>query len=292
MGPRTRQVEAPASDTKKDHGPQNQAVRPGAAWRQLPLAVVKAVAGLLSGSPRCCRRRSHSVADSMNEVFLLAALRCSRRPAATAPVLLGARNERCLWSLLAAVGIFVVGGCFSFVKGIAFAPAGVHQCLRGGTLGTWRSRTGRGGSLLRALHQVRHGRGGACSDPALRAPLSPKTAHLSLAFCSPSLAWSCTWSRTSGLGGVGLSAIGLLLVYVAYRLGRDARGQLIGEAVGPELRGKIHAPFDAQPRVACVVALPTMQFGLDRTLFAAGTDLRPGCTAGRASRSPSASNTP
>lgn len=46
----------------------------------LVIAVAKAVGGLLAQSPALLSEAAHSVADSLNEVFLLAALRRSRRP--------------------------------------------------------------------------------------------------------------------------------------------------------------------------------------------------------------------
>ncbi|MCX4648374.1 MULTISPECIES: cation transporter [unclassified Streptomyces] len=130
------------------------------------------------------------MADSLNEAFPLAALRRSRRPADPQhPFGLGVRNASYLWSLLAAVGIFIVGGCFSFAQGIAFAPAGVHQCLRGGTLGTWRSGPGRG---RLAPAGTSSGTSWAWRGPQQSGAASPvvaeETAQLSSAFHSPPLA--------------------------------------------------------------------------------------------------------
>lgn len=47
----------------------------------LVIAAAKAVGGFVAGSPALLSEAAHSVADSMNEIFLLAALRRSRRPA-------------------------------------------------------------------------------------------------------------------------------------------------------------------------------------------------------------------
>ncbi|WP_143675442.1 cation diffusion facilitator family transporter, partial [Streptomyces sp. JV178] len=79
-------------------------------------AVAKTIGGLLAGSPALLSEAAHSVADSLNEVFLLAALRRSRRPADSRHPF-GYGKERFFWSLLAAVGIFVMGGCFSVFQG-------------------------------------------------------------------------------------------------------------------------------------------------------------------------------
>ena len=62
------------------------------------------------------------MADCLNEVFLLASLRRSHRaPDDEHPF--GYGKERYFWSLLAAVGIFVLGGCFSFFQGLGHSGA-------------------------------------------------------------------------------------------------------------------------------------------------------------------------
>lgn len=71
-------------------------------------------------------------------------------------------------------------------------------------------------------------------------------------------------------------AIGALLVYVAYRLGRDARDQLIGQAADVESSSRIRALLEAQPEIDSVESLLTMQLGPDSTLVAARVDLVPG----------------
>ncbi|MBK3638823.1 cation diffusion facilitator family transporter, partial [Streptomyces sp. MBT97] len=123
----------------------------------LIIALAKALGGLFAGSPALLSEAAHSVADSLNEVFLLAALRRSRRPAdARHPF--GYGKERFFWSLLAAVGIFVMGGCFSFFQGVEALRSGADEELSGyvaGLIVLGVSFVAEGVSLLRALHQVR-----------------------------------------------------------------------------------------------------------------------------------------
>jgi cation diffusion facilitator family transporter len=145
----------------------------------LLIAVAKAVGGLIAGSPALLSEAAHSVADSMNEVFLLAALRRSRRPADRRHPF-GYGKERFFWSLLAAVGIFVMGGCFSFFQGFEALRNGADESFGGYLVGIAVlvvALLAEGGSLLRALHQVR-GQGGAggLRDPAC-GPSSPRTAR-------------------------------------------------------------------------------------------------------------------
>ena len=55
---------------------------------------------------------AHSVADTMNEVFLLVSLRRSERPADHAHPF-GYGKERFFYALIAAMGIFLSGAAFS-----------------------------------------------------------------------------------------------------------------------------------------------------------------------------------
>src|SRR5256885_1284028 len=138
----------------------------------LLIALAKAVGGLVAGSPALLSEAAHSVADSMNEVFLLAALRRSRRPADRRHPF-GYGKERFFWSLIAAVGIFVMGGCFSVFQGIEALRNGAEEKLSGyvaGLIVLGVAFVAEGVSLLRALHQVRRQGGGTdgMRDPALR----------------------------------------------------------------------------------------------------------------------------
>jgi Co/Zn/Cd efflux system component len=78
------------------------------------IAVAKGTAAALTGSPALLAETLHTVADASNEVFLWVALR--RAPDATHP--LGYGPERYYWALLAAVGMFVVGGTLSVWDGV------------------------------------------------------------------------------------------------------------------------------------------------------------------------------
>ncbi|MET7721950.1 cation diffusion facilitator family transporter [Streptomyces mirabilis] len=246
----------------------------------LLIAVAKAVGGLLAGSPALLSEAAHSVADSMNEVFLLAALRRSRRPADHRHPF-GYGKERFFWSLLAAVGIFVMGGCFSFFQGVEALRNGAEESFHGYVAGLavlGVALLAEGASLLRALHQVRRQGGGAdgMRDPALRTVVAEDgTAVIGVMFAITGMVLhmvtgQVVWEACASL------AIGVLLVCVAYWLGRDAREQLIGRAADEEASRRIRALLEAQPEIDSVEALLTMQLGLDSTLVAARIDLVPG----------------
>jgi len=81
------------------------------------IAVAKGVAAALTGSPALLAETLHTIADSGNEVFLYVAIRRSRRPAdASHPF--GYGPERYYWALMAALGMFVVGGAVSIWRGV------------------------------------------------------------------------------------------------------------------------------------------------------------------------------
>ena len=243
------------------------------------IALAKAVGGLFAGSPALLSEAAHSVADSLNEVFLLTALRRSRLPADRRHPF-GYGKERFFWALLAAVGIFVMGGCFSFFQGFEALRGGAEESFNGYVAGfvvLGVAFLSEGASLLRALHQVR-GQGGTegMRDPALRTVVAEDgTAVLGVTLAGAGMALHMVTGQVAWEASASL-AIGALLVYVAYILGRDARDQLIGQAADAEASRTIRALLDRQPEIDSVESLLTMQLGLDSTLVAARVDLVPG----------------
>jgi cation diffusion facilitator family transporter len=81
------------------------------------IAIAKGTAAALTASPALLAETLHTVADAGNEVLLWIALRRSRRPADPSHPL-GYGPERYYWALLAAVGMFVIGGAVSIWEGV------------------------------------------------------------------------------------------------------------------------------------------------------------------------------
>ena len=88
-----------------------------AGTANLVIAVAKLVGGLVSGSTAMLAEAAHSFADTLNQVFLMAALKRSQKPADVQHPF-GYGMERYFWSLIAAVGIFVLGAGYSIFEGI------------------------------------------------------------------------------------------------------------------------------------------------------------------------------
>src|SRR6478736_6455957 len=121
----------------------------------LAIAVAKLAGGLISGSTAMLAEAAHSFADTLNQVFLMTALKRSKKPADVQHPF-GYGMERYFWSLLAAVGIFVLGAGFSIFEGVrAILESGelTRLLITYGVLGI--SFLLEGTSLLRAVRQLR-----------------------------------------------------------------------------------------------------------------------------------------
>jgi cation diffusion facilitator family transporter len=251
------------------------------------IALAKLVAGLLSGSTVMLAEAGHSLADTVNQLFLLASLRRGGRAAdPTHPF--GYGKERFFWSLLAAVGIFVAGGLASIYQGVheLTSPARDSTSFLLNYVVLAVAVVLEGASLLKALHQTRAqartaGRGTLqhvrlSPDPTVKTVVSEDgaaVAGLLLAFAGlglHQLTGDALWDAAAAIG------VGLLLVMVAFLLGRDTKELLIGEATDPATRLALYDRLAAYPEVDGVVDLMTMLLGPDSLLVAARIDLADG----------------
>src|ERR1022692_392961 len=81
------------------------------------VATAKSAAAVVTGSASLLAEAAHSWADAGNEVFLLIANRRSGRPPDLAHPF-GHGREAYVWSLFAAVGLFVAGAAVSVTRGV------------------------------------------------------------------------------------------------------------------------------------------------------------------------------
>jgi len=249
----------------------------------LLIAVAKLVAGVASGSSAMLAEGAHSVGDTINQAFLLTALRRSQRPA-DAQHPFGHGMARYFWALLAAVGIFVLGAGFAAYQGI---EALVHPGETGSP--TWSlvvlavAFVFEGVSFLRAVRQLRReaaqaGRSSLLhlrteAEPALRAVVwEDGVALVGLVLAAAGLlldeaTGSHVWDAVASL------AIAVLLVVVAYGLGRQNAENLIGKAVSAEMQRGIADLIRGTAGVDGVLELLTMRLAPDQVLVAARVDL-------------------
>ncbi len=214
------------------------------------IAVAKLVAGLISVSSAMLAEAAHSVADTMNQIFLLFSLKLGEREA-DAEHPFGYGKERFFWSFLAAVGIFVAGAGFSFYEGlhrifgpdakegsygIAYAVLAFAFLAEGTSLvRAWRHTRGE----ARASRKSYVGFVRSSRDPTTKTVLfedSAAVVGVVLAFAGVGLHEATGNQVYDGLASV---AIAVLLTVIAVVLGRDTRALLIGEAATPEERRAI-----------------------------------------------------
>lgn len=253
-----------------------------ALMANVAVAAAKGVGGALSGSSALLSEAAHSVADTLNEVFLLLSLSRAQRPADRDHPF-GHGKERFFWSLLAAVGIFVTGAGYSAYQGISVLSGGEHLPSDGEFLIVYAvlavSAVLELISLRKAVRQVRSEAAVARRTPLNFVRRSPdptvKTvaSEDSAAVVGIAVALAGTvlhqLTRQAAWDGAASLVIAALLGYVAFALGRDTRSLLIGEAADPAVRLIAFDVLESRPEVTGVKEMLTMQLGPSSVLVAA-----------------------
>jgi cation diffusion facilitator family transporter len=254
-----------------------------AGGANLLIAVAKLVAGIASGSAAMLSEAAHSIGDTMNQVFLMASLRRSRKPADEKHPF-GYGMERYFWSLLAAVGIFVLGAGFSAYQGIkALTSSGDEGSPTWAFVVLGVSFLFEGTSFIKALVQLRKNAANAGAgmgnhlrqeaDPELRAVIwEDGAALIGLLLAAGGLAIDTVRGGRT-FDGIASLAIAALLVGVAYGLGRTNQQYLIGQSAPRELREAVADAIRDAEGVDSVLELMTMRFSPDEVLVAARVDL-------------------
>ena len=231
----------------------------------LLIAVAKSVAAVLTGSASMLAEAAHSWADTGNELFLMIANRRSGRPPDRAHPL-GHGREAYVWSLFAALGLFVAGAAVSMTHGVQelVRPEPASDFVVGYVV-LALSFVLEGVSFLRSLRQVRAEAASlrrdliehvlATSDPTLRAVVAEDSAAL------VGLVVAATGLAAHQLTGspipdaVGSILVGVLLAVVAIVLINRNRRFLVGQEADPRVRAAtLRALLDA-PEVARVTYL-------------------------------------
>jgi cation diffusion facilitator family transporter len=229
------------------------------------IAVAKTVAAVVTGSASLLAEAAHSWADTGNEIFLLVADRRSRRaPDLAHPF--GHGREAYVWSLFAAIGLFVAGAAVSITHGIQelITPEAAEHFLVGyvvlafsfvleavSFLRSARQASAEARSLQRDL--IEHVL--ATSDPTLRAVFAEDSAALvGLVIAAAGLgAHQLTGSPVPDAAGSIL--VGVLLGVVAIALINRNLRFLVGQEVDPRVRAATLQALLAAPEVARVTYL-------------------------------------
>jgi cation diffusion facilitator family transporter len=250
------------------------------------IAAAKGIAALLTGSPALLAETLHTLADAGNEVFLWIALSRSRRPAdASHP--LGYGPERYYWALLAAVGMFVIGGALSIWEG-------VHALIHPPALETFWVGVAvliialvlDSVSRVVALRQLRREAGvrGVTVRELLRESPDPTvvTVYLedSIDVLGAAVALAAlVLHRVTGSAlpdALATIAIGLLLGYVAVKLSARNRQLLANQGVPERYVNQLRDRLNAVAGVEAVGRLEAVYLGPGEVLVAADVRMRPG----------------
>jgi cation diffusion facilitator family transporter len=250
----------------------------------LAIAVAKTFAAVVSGSASMTAEAAHSWADTGNEIFLLVANRRSTRDADERRPL-GYGREAYFWSVLAAVGLFVVGAAVSIFRGIT-------ELLHGGEGGEdYRlayvvlavAFLLEGTSLLQAIRQLRREASEfdtgvlefavQTSDPTVRAVFAEDSAALigiAIAFLGILLhqvTGAVAWDAAGSI------LVGVLLGVVAFFLIDRNRQFLTGDPGSPRIKQALEAELGSYSEVAEVRFLRPEFIGPKRLFVIASVDL-------------------
>ncbi|MCV7419113.1 cation diffusion facilitator family transporter [Mycobacterium yunnanensis] len=250
----------------------------------LVVALAKSFAAVVSGSASMTAEAAHSWADTGNEVFLLVANRRSvherdaRRP-------LGYGREAYVWSLLAAVGLFVVGAAVSIWRGVTELLHGEDSAedYRVAYLVLAIAFVLEGVSLLQSLRQLRRDANTyesdvlqyafETSDPTVRAVFAEDSAALVgiviafLGILLHQLTGEVLWDA------IGSILVGGVLGVVAVILINRNRVFLTGEAGPPRLQQALREKLASFPEVASVRFLRPEFIGPKQIFVIASVDL-------------------
>jgi len=243
------------------------------------IAVAKSAAAVVTGSASLVAEAAHSWADSGNEIFLMIANRRSRRPPDRAHPF-GHGREAYVWSLFAALGIFVAGAAVSVTHGIQeLIHPGPAERFVVGYVVLALSFVLEGISFLQSVRQARSEAKPfqrdllehvmATSDPTLRAVFAEDSAALiGLVIAAAGLgAHQLTGSPTPD--AVGSILVGVLLGVVAIVLINRNRRFLVGEEADPRVRSAAIRALMEMPEVARVTYLRLEVVG-PRMVFVTG----------------------
>jgi len=250
----------------------------------LVVALAKSFAAVVSGSASMTAEAAHSWADTGNEIFLLVANRRSvrerddRRP-------LGYGREAYVWSLLAAVGLFVVGAAVSIWRGVTELLHGddAPEDYRLAYLVLAVAFVLEGTSLLQSLRQLRRDASTfesdvleyafETSDPTVRAVFAEDSAALIgiviafLGILLHQVTGDVVWDA------IGSILVGGVLGVVAVILINRNRVFLTGEPGPPRLQEALRDKLASFPEVASVRFLRPEFIGPKQIFVIASVDL-------------------
>jgi cation diffusion facilitator family transporter len=208
----------------------------------LGVALAKVGAAVFTGSTALAAEAAHSLADSGNDLFLFVAQRRSSRPADDQHPL-GYGREAYFWSLIAALGVFVIAAAFSLREGIdelihpsatsSFAVAYIVLAISTVLdLVSFRQSAGQMIRRARLYHREFLEETRITSDPSLRAVFIEDAVSVSGDVIALAALALNQITGSSIYQGVAAVLIALVLIRVSLRLIQRSHDFLVGAWVG------------------------------------------------------------
>jgi cation diffusion facilitator family transporter len=250
------------------------------------IAAAKGTAAVLTGSPALLAETLHTVADAGNEVLLYVAIRRSRLPPdATHPF--GYGPERYYWALLAAIGMFLVGGAVSIWDGIrALVHPPELEAFWVGVAVLVVAIVLDATSRVVALRQLRveAARRRVSIRELLRESPDPTVVTIYLEDTIDVLGAvvaliALVVHRLTGSGladAVAAISIGALLCFIASRLTRRNRQLLTNQSVPDRYVEQLRARLESEAEIDAVTRLEAVYLGPGEVLVAADVALADG----------------
>lgn len=253
----------------------------------LGIAVSKFVAFGITGSSSMLSEAVHSVADSGNQVLLLAGGRRSRREASSRHQF-GYGRVRFVYGFIVSIVLFLVGGVFAIYEG-------THKIQHAEEVGDTRVAIGvllvaivlESFSFRTAVVEANRARGDRSLLQFVRESRQPELPVILLedagalvgllfALVGVTMATITGDARWDGMGAI---AIGALLVCIATFLAAEMSSMLVGESALPSEEQAIRAVLESAALTHRLIHLRTLHVGPDQLLVAAKVAVDPAASA-------------
>ena len=271
------------SDDEKGSGGETTFTVVLAFFANAGIALAKTVVAMITGSASMLAESAHSWADTGNEVLLLVADKRSRRaPDESRP--LGYGREAYVWSMFAAMGLFVAGAVVSVWNGVtklfetsedtsyfwAYVVLGIAFVLEGVSFAQAYRQTRREAHGL-DRRVVEHALN--TSDPTLRAVFAEDSAALAGLVIATLGIFLHQVTGDAAYDAVGSILVGILLGGVAVVLINRNRWFLTGQESSPGIRERVLGELKAMPEIDKVAYLRLEFVGPRQLLLVASIDL-------------------
>jgi cation diffusion facilitator family transporter len=246
------------------------------------VTVAKLAGGVISGSAAMLAESAHSLADTTNQGFLLVSIQlASREPTPDQPF--GYGRMRFLWTLIAAIAMFLAGAVFAIGYGISELLSGGKgngYLVAYATLAI--AFAAEGSSWLRAMRQTRQ-EASQANLPLLRYVRETRDPNAKMVLFEDTAALVGLGIALAGILADQLSGaavfdpaasimIGLLLIGVAGWMAHDTSELLIGAAARPAERAALERTLEEFDQIDNVLEVLTMVLGPNSLLVAARVD--------------------